>query len=77
MEEEIAEQKAKLEELEGQLEAVTHRMHIAIQDLVMMDENYQTIYERCCAALDKLEKRTREIEDTKEVFLRITISSLR
>lgn len=60
-------QKERVEELEGQLESMLARLSVAMKDLEMMDEHYQNVYLRCQTAIEKLEKRTHEIEDTKEV----------
>lgn len=77
--EEQREQKAKIEELEGQLEVslvmsfiITfkswmHRVSMLMQDLSTMDDHYITVYERCRLALLKLEKRAKEIGETKAV----------
>uniref|UniRef100_A0A914GYD2 Kinesin motor domain-containing protein n=1 Tax=Globodera rostochiensis TaxID=31243 RepID=A0A914GYD2_GLORO len=59
---EIEEKSAKVEDLEGQLAGQLQRVKTLLEDFAIMDENYQTVYNKCLAALDKLEKRKTEVE---------------
>ncbi|KAL3119651.1 hypothetical protein niasHT_006737 [Heterodera trifolii] len=59
---EIDEKSAKLEDLEGQLAGQLQRVKTLLEDFEFMDENYQSLYKKCKAALEKLERRKTEIE---------------
>ncbi|KAI1721682.1 kinesin motor domain-containing protein [Ditylenchus destructor] len=65
---------AKIEELEGRLDAYLYQVKKLSEDLGMMDEHYQRVYMNCQKALGKLEIRKRELEglhkelaDTKDI----------
>ncbi|KAH7727976.1 Kinesin motor domain containing protein [Aphelenchoides avenae] len=61
----ITDKSAQIEELEGQLGAQLHKMQILVQDMTILDEHYQRVYERCQKALKKLENRRKEVEGLK------------
>uniref|UniRef100_A0A914LC50 Kinesin-like protein n=1 Tax=Meloidogyne incognita TaxID=6306 RepID=A0A914LC50_MELIC len=58
----IDENKAKVEELETQLEGKLRHVQILVEDFAVMDQHYKSIYEKFRAALTKLEGRKEEIE---------------
>ncbi|KAI1728869.1 kinesin motor domain-containing protein [Ditylenchus destructor] len=53
---------AKIEELEGRLDAYLYQVKKLSEDLAMMDEHYQRVYMNCHKALGKLELRKNELE---------------
>lgn len=64
----IEENNARIEDLEGQLESQLYQMKILIQDMTVMDEHYNSIFYKCQRALDKLEKRKKEVEGLNRVI---------
>uniref|UniRef100_A0A914LNW6 Kinesin-like protein n=1 Tax=Meloidogyne incognita TaxID=6306 RepID=A0A914LNW6_MELIC len=58
----IDEKKAKVEELETQLEGKLRQVQILVEDFAVMDQHYKSIYEKFRAALTKLVDRKEEIE---------------
>jgi hypothetical protein len=78
----IEEKSTKVGELENQLSGQLHRVKIVrnlnccgcnyyilqlIEDFDIMDAHYQSVYEKCCAALNKLEKRKVQVEKLNKV----------
>nr|CAD2169206.1 unnamed protein product [Meloidogyne enterolobii] len=61
--ESIDEKKAKVEELETQLEGKLRQVQILLEDFAVMDQHYKSIYEKFRTALAKLESRKEEIEE--------------
>uniref|UniRef100_A0A915DTJ2 Kinesin-like protein n=1 Tax=Ditylenchus dipsaci TaxID=166011 RepID=A0A915DTJ2_9BILA len=56
------ENEARIEDLEARLMANLYRVKILSEDLQIMDEHYQTVYQKCQRALAKLEARKSELE---------------
>lgn len=68
MVEQNEENRVRIEELEGQLEAQLHQMKILVEDMEMMDEHYRDVYQKCQLALSKLESRKIEVESLNKVI---------
>ncbi|KAL7079708.1 hypothetical protein ACQ4LE_001321 [Meloidogyne hapla] len=62
MVETMDERKARVEELELQLEGKLHHVQILFEDFAVMDQHYTSIYTKFRTALTKLEDRKSEIE---------------
>lgn len=67
----IDDSKSKIEELEGLLEAKLHQVNILFEDLSLMDEQYQSVYQKCQQAITKLEFRKNEVENLNKAYLKI------
>ncbi|CAK5080356.1 unnamed protein product [Meloidogyne enterolobii] len=67
--ESIDEKKAKVEELETQLEGKLRQVQILLEDFAVMDQHYKSIYEKFRSALAKLESRKEEIEELSLVII--------
>ncbi|CAK5083023.1 unnamed protein product [Meloidogyne enterolobii] len=59
----ISQNKAKVVELETQLEEKDRQVQILVGDFAVMDQHYKSIYDKFRTALTKLEGRKEEIEE--------------
>lgn len=78
----ITEKTSKVEDLEGQLSGQLQRVKTVIlinlvrvinifkllEDFEIIDSHYQSVYDKCLAALNKLEKRKIEVEHLNKVL---------
>lgn len=64
----IDDNKLKIEELESSLEGKLQQVNILFEDLSLMDEQYQAVYQKCQKAISKLEFRKNEVEELNKVY---------
>uniref|UniRef100_A0A1I7XTM8 Kinesin motor domain-containing protein n=1 Tax=Heterorhabditis bacteriophora TaxID=37862 RepID=A0A1I7XTM8_HETBA len=66
MEQEIAAKTDQLREIEGQLDVAYAKLQRFVEDMAMMDDQYQTLFRHSIRLEDKLHQRVSELEDTKK-----------
>jgi kinesin family protein 11 len=66
MQEQMTENNARIEELEGQLMALMDKQQLIINDLEFMESQYELTYRKHLNAIEKLEKRRAELQKEKQ-----------
>ena len=70
MQEQMTENNARIEELEGQLMAITSKMQLMLNDLEFLENQYELTYRKHLDALQRLDKRRSELEKEKQEHAR-------